>query len=145
MVKRLFLILFVILVGCTPSGSVGSPPPVSVVVNDSTYNTKLGSYSWSSKGLLSSIGVDADGESPYNIAIDMEPIPVRKSSKIEILTENKPTLSVYIWDDESTGDYEVPLDDNMLEVPDEPGRYVYEVYAEWDQGNGSYTFVIEVE
>jgi hypothetical protein len=143
--KLLFIGMVVFLVGCgMDSGPVGSPPPVSLKIDDISIQMELGSYSWSKKTLFASQGVEVDAKSPYELARDIEPIQVDKSSVIEIETSGDPTVAVYIWE-LNTREQEVAIEDNKFEVPDEAGKYIYEVFAEWPKGDGSYAIVVEVK
>ncbi|WP_047984461.1 hypothetical protein [Ornithinibacillus californiensis] len=144
--KKLLLIgILVVLAGCsTNSGSVGSPPPVSLKVAEKSHQMELGSYSWSKKTLFTSQGVSVDAKSPYEMARDIEPIQVEKSSVIELETSGDPTVSVYIWA-LNRREQDVSHEDNKFEAPIEAGKYIYEVFAEWPKGDGSYAIVVEVK
>ncbi|MFS0674142.1 hypothetical protein [Ornithinibacillus sp. 179-J 7C1 HS] len=144
--KKIFLVCLLILVaGCSSNyNSVGSPPPVSMKIGDTSHSMKRGSYSWSKQGLFQTESIIADAASPYQIGKEMEPITVEKNSVLEIETSGNPTLSAYLWD--YTGrTNDIPITDHQITAPDESGEYIYEVFGEWEKGDGSYTIVLKVE
>ncbi|WP_051359533.1 hypothetical protein [Paucisalibacillus globulus] len=135
------------LVGCSQNpelDSVGTPPPVSLEVGDEQYSMTMGGFSWTKKGRISSITSTTDAPSPNQMAFNMEPVLVDGESEVTINTTGDPYLSVYLWNEDAM-DKEIPLQENQFTLPNEAGRYIYEVFAEWAEGEGSYTIVFEVE
>ncbi len=63
--------------------------------------------------------------------------------KIDFKKEPK-TIEVEQWiDNENTGNIEVKT--NSILAPKEKGKYVYNVLADWNQGDVNYVFSIEVK
>jgi hypothetical protein len=148
--RRSFIIfMFILLVGCSQSQTqeheeAGSPPPVSLEVEETQYSMKMGSYSWTKKGPFTSVTSVADAPSPNQLAAEMEPVSVKGNSEITIHTTGNPNISVNLWNEEEM-EKEISLQGNQFTVPELEGKYIYEVFAEWEDGEGSFTIVFEVE
>ena len=104
----------------------------------------MGGFSWTKKGRISSITSTTDAPSSNQMAFNMEPVFVDEESEVTINTTGDPYLSVYLWNEDAM-DKEISLLENQFTLPNEAGRYIYEVFAEWAEGEGSYTIVFEVE
>lgn len=144
--KKLLLVCFLLLMaGCNSNpDSIGSPPPVSIKIGETSYRMERGSYSWSKELLFETEMVIADAASPYQIAQEIDTYTVKKNDTMEIVTSGNPYLSVYLWD--SSGRInEMQITDKKITAPDDSGEYIYEVFGEWENGDGSYTIVLEIE
>ncbi|MTT30721.1 hypothetical protein GMB86_01670 [Terrilactibacillus sp. BCM23-1] len=66
------------------------------------------------------------------------------AASIQVKDHSKPKLSAYEWvsDDQR---HELSVKNNALTLPNETGKHVIEITADWPNGNASYTFVVEVE
>ncbi|WP_282172377.1 hypothetical protein [Cytobacillus firmus] len=53
-------------------------------------------------------------------------------------------MKVFLWN-ETGKEKEIMLEDDQITVPADKGKYIYEVLAEWKNGEISYTFVAEVQ
>lgn len=154
MKKLVVLIVLLILVGCSSGISpvdesideVDSPKyPGSVIVNEVTYPMEPGGYRWERKTLSGTEVVMTDAASPNQIAESMEPIQVKKGETVSFQFEKEEAnLTVYLWS-ETERLNEVELTDNTFHIPDETGYYIYEVVAQWKNGEVSYTFTCEVK
>ncbi|WP_286167824.1 hypothetical protein [Bacillus sp. 22-7] len=51
---------------------------------------------------------------------------------------------MFLWN-QSGKEKEIKLEDDQITVPADKGTYIYEVLAEWKNGEISYTFVAEVQ
>lgn len=77
---------------------------------------------------------------------DMKPVVVAPNAKMKIDFRMKPkkgTLGANLWD----SDNEIKnarLKGNALTAPKEKGIYIYSIHANWEKGDSSYVFVIEV-
>ncbi|WP_391122575.1 hypothetical protein [Psychrobacillus sp. L3] len=121
------------------------PPSMtgSISVNDKEYEIVVGNYRWERKQGLDTQVVETDAASPYQIAENFSAIMVEPNTNINIEIEENPRISLYLWN-ESGREKEVTLKNNQLLAPTSKGQYIYEILAEWSNGEVSYTFVVEV-
>ncbi|SDN71838.1 hypothetical protein SAMN05518871_10749 [Psychrobacillus sp. OK028] len=151
--KRVFAItllgLSLLLPACSSElskqGRENEFPPTmtaTIEVNGQSYEMMKGNYSWERKQGMETQVIQADTASPYQIAENYDAIEIDQSKTIHIKIEDEPTLTAYLWDANSR-QQEVPVNDNQIEVPKSAGKYVYEVLAQWANGEVSYTFVID--
>lgn len=126
------------------------PPTKSghIQVGNQEYKMKAGGYSWRKKEGSGTKYVQTDAASPSQIAEDLTSISIKEGSHITIKVEDNPTLSAYLWNDRGRLK-NVSLSGSQFSAPSAKGRYIYEVIAEWSNGGvngeGSYTFVVEVK
>ncbi|MBX0314816.1 hypothetical protein [Planococcus glaciei] len=85
-----------------------------------------------------------DAASPPQLAEEVVAIQASPNAVIELEIERDPEISVYHWS-ENRREEKIELTDRQFQVPVSRGRYIYEVLAIWEDGEVSYTFVIEVE
>ena len=150
--KALFIILaaaLFIISGCSGAGvPLGStePPNATGSIDGQKIKLSRGSYHWEHKGLFSTTATVADAASPFQIAEELKPISVIQGAPAEIQFSDKsePQLTAYLWKEDARGK-ELAIDEKQLTLPSEAGEYVVEVWAEWPNGNASYTFVVEVQ
>ena len=118
------------------------PPSPSgfVKVDETRYEMSKGGYRWE-KGNMTT---QTDAAGPTQIAEHFEAIEVKPNSEVYIEVEQKPKLSMYLWEDEERAS-SIQLNENKMTMPTEEGRYIYEVRAAWENGEISYTFVVEVK
>lgn len=149
--KRLFFLLFVVvlaLVGCSekPATEEIKPPRLKATLDGKRQiQTVLGTYSWEEKGS----NVVADAASPNQIAQDMRGtlVPSRQNNSFIQFkgTDILKKITVYEWNDNQRGN-EVKLNERLeFLLPQESGRHIYEAFVEYDKGEASYTFVVEIK
>lgn len=121
------------------------PPSMTgmVIVEGKTYEMEKGNSMWERKKGEESEVVQTDASSPSQIAESFMAIEVEPNTDILIEIEKDPVQSVYLWNEDER-DQEIKLANNHFLAPSSEGRYVYEVFAEWQSGEVSYTFVVEV-
>jgi hypothetical protein len=141
----LFLIIF-LLVGCSQEKAqqMTEPPAMFLKANDEEYLMVQGGFTWTVKKRFETNVITTDAASPNQIANNLNPIIVDKGSELEFITAGDPTISVYLWNSEEIVE-EVPYQDNHFFAPGEEGIYTYEARGVWENGDSSYTIVIEVE
>ncbi|WP_099157133.1 hypothetical protein [Virgibacillus ndiopensis] len=145
-----FMLLFCITAGCSnvtkEVPTKEEPPEAKVQINDKNIQTTKGSYSWETKGLLSNSSVIADAAAPYQLAEDMAAKLVEKGSiaNVKFTDGSKPQLEAYIWEEEVRGK-RLSLNESKLTLPSQSGKHVIEIFANWPNGDASYTFVAEVQ
>ncbi|WP_223702115.1 hypothetical protein [Sutcliffiella deserti] len=145
----LLSILVLVITGC--SGDKVNmdeefPPsmPGFIMVDDTEYEMAQGNYRWEKKEGFSTHVARTDAASPNQIAENVEAIKIPPNTKLTIIVEEKPALTLYQWNEDG-GKKAMTLTDHSFSVPTEEGRYIYEVLAEWKNGEVSYTIVVEVE
>lgn len=122
------------------------PPSIigTVIINEKKYEMEEGNSMWERKKGEESEVVQTDASSPSQIAESFIAIEVEPNTAILIDIEKDPVQSVYLWY-ENERDQEIKLADNHFSAPSSKGLYVYEVLAKWQNGEVSYTFVVEVK
>jgi hypothetical protein len=146
---KLFIFLIVIAnSGCTSLSTKQEafPPyiPGFVVINETSHEMKSGDFKWERKIGFTTEVARTDTASPNQIGEKVPPIPVQPNEKVKIKLERNPELKAYLWN-ESSMEREISLNGNSFIFPNEVGRYIYEVRAVWEDGEVSYTFVVEVK
>lgn len=137
-----------LLLGCTDKSvdQAEFPPEktAAVEVNGSEYSIEKGGYRWVRKKGLETETVTTDHASPNQMAEHLKPIRVKPDQKVKVKIEDDPVMKVYLWK-ETGKEKEIKLEDDQITVPADKGKYIYEVLAEWKNGEISYTFVAEVQ
>ena len=155
--KHLLTILlafsFFWIIGCsktviddTESTDSGFPPSMAglVILNGKEYEMVKGSYQWERKKGFETEIVITDHASPNQMAEQIESIFVDPNQIIDIKVEEDPAIQVYLWNEKDVVQ-EIEQTANQIIAPSSKGSYIYEVSAQWDNGNISYTFVAEVQ
>ena len=122
------------------------PPTMTgiIEVNGQQYDMAKGNYRWERKEGMETQVIQTDAASPYQVADDFEAIPISQSEIIHINIEEEPSITVYPWD-ENGRQKEVSVNNNQFEAPESAGKYVYEVLAQWSNGEVSYTFAVDIK
>ncbi|MBS5938402.1 hypothetical protein E5347_06510 [Clostridium sartagoforme] len=145
--RRIFYALIsltiLLFVGCnrTPKASI---PDLKISTNGSDILVSKGSYEWSNNvGLFTKETINADSESPEQIAETIDGNEVNPQSELTLDFSEKPNnVKVIAWGDSKDTTY--TYTDDKIIVPNEKGIYIYEVFGEWNQGYVSYTIKIIV-
>ena len=156
----LFAIIFFSLLwmsGCT-NGQVNAgvdvhagsenefPPTISgaIKIDDTKHELKAGGYRWERKQGSDTQTIQTDAASPYQIAENFKAIAIEPNQEITIDIGKNPQLVVYLWNNNEI-EKEIKLNEHQITAPASKGRYIYEVFATWPNGEVSYTFVVEVK
>lgn len=78
--------------------------------------------------------------------MSVEVLEVRRNLLVYIAFKRKPvkgTLNASVWFNNEIVE-NVPLQNNVLVVPNEKGIYIYGISANWEKGSAGYVFSIEV-
>jgi hypothetical protein len=76
---------------------------------------------------------------------DAEPVPVSQAAELTVHFQKKPVLlQLNRWQDMKVAERKIMKGDSIY-LPKQPGVYVYDLYAKWDEGYASYAFVVEVQ
>ncbi|PAE26083.1 hypothetical protein [Bacillus sp. 7894-2] len=137
-----------LLFGCSdkPVDHTKFPPEktATIEVNGTEYRMEKGNYQWFRKKGLETESIKTDHASPNQMAVQLKPIPVKPDQKVKVKIEDDPVMKVYLWNE--TGiESDIKLEDNQFNMPADKGKYIYEVLAEWQNGEISFTFVAEVQ
>ncbi|WP_226577607.1 hypothetical protein [Halobacillus litoralis] len=138
-----FFLICMFVSGCSNYAN-GEPPELTVQVGEESISAVKGTYMWETEDLFSNKSVVADAMAPHQIAEDIE-IQIVKPGQTAAFTfsdNSSPEVNAYIWE-ESRGN-ELKMDGNNVVLPSDKGKYIVEVMARWENGESSYTFVIEV-
>lgn len=141
--KRIILMTLIglLLTGC--STKLPTPPTPALTVDGKNVPVVRGSYSWYKYGR----GINVDTVSPPELVKQLEPVPVAPGARLTIDFTYKPrtgSLLVNKW----VGGQPVSQDleqGNVIVLPKQKGKYVYDFFAEWKEGSASYAFIVEVK
>jgi hypothetical protein len=150
------VVLISLIVGCTNQENASdkggesvntnnsrTPPNLTISVDDTTFGTVLGSYSWSySNSDGTSTGIHADSAVPPFLVQGEQGVNVNPNTEIELNFPKMPIdYQVRIWSEDNN----VIATNKEVVFPDQKGRVIYEVLATWEQGTVSYGFVLNIE
>ncbi|MYL37463.1 hypothetical protein [Halobacillus litoralis] len=145
--KKITALWLIILTGAllTACSGTSEPPDGFMTMNKEVTEMAKGTYEWTKEGVFSDSQVTADAGTPYEIADNVEAAPSGgdKTAVITFSSGKTPELSAFIWDDEGRQE-ELPIENEQVTLPDSEGRYTIEVFAEWENGTGSYTLPVMI-
>ncbi|MBU9673362.1 hypothetical protein KQ939_00580 [Planococcus sp. CP5-4] len=121
------------------------PPTPKISVGETEVPTTQGSYCWDA--ILLAQCVDTIHTSPIDMTESHTPSIVSKNDEIEIefpIGYQPEKLRLEQWLDENNSKI-IEINNERIKAPDESGVYAYHVIADWNQGDGNYAFLIEVE
>ncbi|MBN8192098.1 hypothetical protein JI667_08055 [Bacillus sp. NTK074B] len=120
-----------------------APPTPKVTTGGVSIPTTEGSYCWD--GLFSSQCVDKAYSSEAAMAGEKKRTVVSPGEKIIVKFQKKPEkINAERWIGNEQGE-SVKVQNHMIVVPKEKGIFVYHLVAHWKQGDGSYSFLVEVK
>lgn len=150
------IFLLLILIGCTNNGKLteepenksitgDEPPKAMIQIGNQLYETKLGSYCWTSRC------VDTAG--PTETLKDKNPITVNPGDEINFVMEYQPKPNKFHLEQfNENKQSEVALNNNGFNAPVQEGIYYYSYGTWWmdekeanvSRGSAFYAFVIKV-
>ncbi|MCF6139629.1 hypothetical protein [Pseudalkalibacillus berkeleyi] len=117
------------------------PPKATITIEDKEVSYKEGSYCWST----SYKGVCADTGGAEELTEDTPPLVVSKSGNMQISYEQDPS-SLHVMVLKDGAEHQTFKDQYELKIPEEPGTYVYGVFAKWEnQGDSFIAYKIKVK
>ncbi|TVP81646.1 MAG: hypothetical protein EA344_12780 [Alkalicoccus sp.] len=122
------------------------PPELTMETEESQTSGILESYSWSWWGG----GTDQSGSLPTETIHLMEVEPVTaapgETASLTFADNSSPAVQADTWDEDGPAD-RLDAEAGRLVLPEEPGTYPMDVYADWPESHNSahYTFLVEVE
>lgn len=146
-----FLTSVLLLAGCQilenkPTQQAFSTPPTPLISwKDKSAVSVPTSYCWT----YENTGTCVDTAAPPEVIAEKKPaaMQVKPGAVITISYDLPPvekSLSIYRWVGSSQIEQAVE-NGNQWKAPDQPGWYLYDVRAQWDQGDAGHAFVIEVK
>lgn len=158
--KILGMLLFVsfLLLGCGNSGESGghydkpepddstnqSPPTLKLIVGDKIIPTFLGSRNWSYYDSVEKamVGIEAETIPPFQMVSTENAEKVDGNAAAKLKFENPPlSYQVFVWD-KAGSQNSIP---GNFDLSNHQGQTIFEIYANWKQGNASYVFVLDIE
>ncbi|UYZ20224.1 hypothetical protein [Mesobacillus jeotgali] len=137
------LSLFVVGCGLQNVSKEEQIPVIGKIIVDATeYEMRVGNYKW--KGEKMSIEQVGSTDTPMEIAKGFNDLVIEKNSKIEILIEDDPNLTVYQYSEDGKSK-EITLTEKQITVPSNSGHYIYEVVGKWSDGEASFIFDVEIK
>lgn len=121
------------------------PPTPKISAAETQIPTTQGSYCWD--GFLFAQCVDTIHTTPIDMTESHTPTRVSKNEKIAIefpIGYQPKTLKLEQWLDENNSKV-IEINSGKINAPNESGIYAYHIIADWNQGDGNYAFLIEVE
>ncbi|MFF2878673.1 hypothetical protein ACFVR2_20370 [Gottfriedia sp. NPDC057991] len=146
------LFFFLILAGCSASnGLKGNKPPKTMVqIANQTYDTKLGTYCWQTKGQ----GECVDTAGPVQLLEGKKPIEVKPGENVKIIINYNPKPNeIHLTQINNSKEAEILLVRNQFSAPINKGVYYYSYGVWWmdkkdkhlSHGDASYVFALEVK
>ncbi|MGG0177445.1 hypothetical protein [Gottfriedia acidiceleris] len=146
------LFFFLIFTGCSANyGLKGNKPPKTMVqVENQTYDTKLGSYCWITKGK----GECADTAGPVKLLEGKKPIEVKPGETVKIkMNYNPKPNEIHLVQINDNKEIEIEVVKNQFSAPINKGVYYYSYGVWWmdkkdehlSHGDAFYAFALEVK
>lgn len=135
----LSLLLIMIFTGCNikpNTGKPGTPPKLTITADNKSITAVRGTYSWRN--------VVADSVAPPELVkYQEENLNIKPMSTITLKFEKIPdNYKVTIW--QGNNQIAQQVSNGVLIAPQQKGLVVYEVYANWKDGNSYYAFSVNV-
>lgn len=121
------------------------PPEPTVTIEGRDVKVYTGTYSWS--GMFR--GEVADTKSEAVDLVKGDPSTLAKpEDRLTIRFEEGPTpksVTIVLWSVEDKKEIKTYKKTGQITVPSTPGKYVYQIKADWKEGNGDFAFPIDVK
>ncbi|MBP0723839.1 hypothetical protein J5Y03_01415 [Bacillus sp. RG28] len=146
------LFLFINLTSCSSNdGMKGDKPPKTMIqIGGQTYETKLGTYCWSSKGK----GECVDTAGPVELLKGKKPIEVKPGEDITVMMNYNPKPNeIHLTQINNNKEIKVAIEKNHFKAPSNKGLYYYAYSVRWmdkkkehtSNGDAFYAFALEVK
>jgi hypothetical protein len=145
----MLLLLLMLATACNDSSKEEAedfPPRMkgSIEIDGVQFEMQSGGYRWQRKVGFDTQTVQTDHASPYQMAEHIKPITLTSAKTAIIHLPKDPKISVYLWNEKGR-EKQLAVTGQQLSLPSETGKYIYEVFAEWSNGEISFVFVIDVK
>jgi hypothetical protein len=141
------LLFFLALAGCTVEERP-RPPETLVKINCKKIEVEMGTYEWEQQSLFTNKRIVADSGPPSEMVKDLKVKKVKPGSvaNIKFSDGSHPNINAYLWEGDKQGE-KLQVKEDKIHIPDEPRKYVVEIFATWPKGKGnaSYAFVVDVQ
>lgn len=121
------------------------PPEPTVTIEDRDVKVSIGTYDWS--GMFRGETADAKAEA-IDLVKDDPSTLAKPEDRLTIRFEEGPTpksVTIVLWSVEDKKEIKTYKKTGQITVPSTPGRYVYQITADWIEGDGDFAFPIGVK
>lgn len=121
------------------------PPEPTVRIEGRDVKVYTGTYSWS--GMFRGEVADTKSEAVDLVKGDPS-TQANPEDRLMIRFEEEPTpksVTIVLWSVEDKKEIKTYEKTGKISVPTTPGRYVYQITADWKEGDGDFVFPIEVK
>ena len=130
----LLCIVLFLLTGC--SSSVSEPPMLTISSEETSVQAVRSTYSWQN----GSIGVEADGPHPLDMAEELPILEVSEDGNVSLEFAARPDrITVLAWKVSAAGtstydtpEFSLPVSDAHTMILPSDDQYLYEVHATWE-------------
>lgn len=143
----LFVVIVICMSGCNriplpSSSSVYVQPQGKVIVGNKDYRMVIGEFEWKEVDFEARKVSDSD---VCELADQFPTIEVVEENKLTLDIEQGPSsIMVNQWDEDGTI-VETELLDNEIILPEDAGYYIFELIAEWNEGEITYVFDVDIK
>ncbi|MGN7854635.1 MULTISPECIES: hypothetical protein [unclassified Exiguobacterium] len=146
MKRYLFIGLIVIAIGWFLSLDPfrHQPSEPNATIEDREVKVYTGTYSWS--GMFRGETADAKSEAVDLVKGDPS-TPANPEDQLTIRFKEGPaskSVTIVLWSVEDNKKIKSYKKTGQITVPSTPGKYVYQITADWKEGDGDFAFPIEV-
>ncbi|UKS54613.1 hypothetical protein [Exiguobacterium acetylicum] len=121
------------------------PPEPTVTIEERDVKVYTGTYSWS--GMFRGETADAKAEA-VDLVKDYPSTQATPKDRLTIRFEEGPapkSVTIVLWSVEDNKKIKTFEKTEQFTVPTIPGRYVYQITADWKEGEGDFAFPIDVK
>jgi len=121
------------------------PPEPTVTIEDRDVKVSIGTYDWS--GIFRGETADAKAEA-IDLVKDDPSTLAKPEDRLTIRFEEGPTpksVTIVLWSVKDHKEMKTYKKIERITVPSTPGKYVYQIKADWKEGNGDFAFPIDVK
>ncbi|MFP7278974.1 hypothetical protein SFC11_06405 [Exiguobacterium indicum] len=121
------------------------PPEPTVTIEGRDVKVYTGTYSWS--GMFRGEVADTKSEAVDLVKGDPS-TQANPEDRLMIRFEEEPTpksVTIVLWSVEDKKEIKTYKKTGKISVPTTHGRYVYQITADWKEGDGDFAFPIEVK
>ncbi|MER2123995.1 MAG: hypothetical protein ABS936_08060 [Exiguobacterium indicum] len=121
------------------------PPEPTVTIEDRDVKVYMGTYDWS--GMFRGEIVDTKSEAVDLVKGDPS-TQANPEDRLMIRFEEGPapkSVTIVLWSVEDNKKIKTYKKTGQITVPSTPGKYVYQITADWKEGDGDFAFPIEVK
>ncbi|WP_368914903.1 hypothetical protein [Exiguobacterium acetylicum] len=121
------------------------PPEPTVTIENREVKVYRGTYSWS--GMFRGETADAKAEAVDLVKGDSS-TRANPEDRLTIRFEDGPapkSVAIVLWSVKDHKEMKTYKKIERITVPSTPGKYVYQIKADWKEGNGDFAFPIDVK